>query len=53
MRLTDVTHSTPATTTRPYLRTGETWCIKVGFQANTATEDVVFSVEIRDDESRC
>jgi ABC-2 type transport system ATP-binding protein len=48
VRLTDVTHSHTAAAKRSYLRTGESLVINVGFHANLATDDVVFSIEVRD-----
>ena len=51
VRLTEISHSYAADGDRPYLRTGEILVLTVGFLANTASDDVVFSVELRDDES--
>jgi ABC-2 type transport system ATP-binding protein len=49
VRFTDISHSYPEDDARPYLRTGEALTVKVAFLANTASDDVVFSVELRDD----
>jgi ABC-2 type transport system ATP-binding protein len=51
VRLTEISHSYPEDGARPYLRTGEALTVNVGFLANTASDDIVFSVELRDDES--
>ena len=51
VRLTEISHSYADDGARPYLRTGEALTVNVGFLANTASDDVVFSVELRDDES--
>jgi ABC-2 type transport system ATP-binding protein len=51
VRLTEISHSYPEDGSRPYLQTGEALTVDVGFLANTASDDVVFSVELRDDES--
>jgi hypothetical protein len=51
VRLTEISHSYAADGDRPYLRTGEILVLTVGFLANIASDDVVFSVELRDDES--
>jgi ABC-2 type transport system ATP-binding protein len=50
VRLTEITHSYIGDAERPYLRTGEVLSIDVGFHANIASNDVVFSVELRDPE---
>ncbi|HEY1832301.1 MAG TPA: ABC transporter ATP-binding protein [Acidimicrobiales bacterium] len=36
-----------------YLSTGDTLTVGVGFHASLATEDVVFSLELRDDDGNC
>ena len=51
VRLTEISHSYAADGDRPYLRTGEILMLTVGFLTNIASDDVVFSVELRDDES--
>jgi ABC-2 type transport system ATP-binding protein len=51
VRLTAVTHSYAAVAERRYLRTGEELIVNVEFYANTASDDVVFSFELRNDES--
>jgi ABC-2 type transport system ATP-binding protein len=51
VRLAEISHSYPEDDTRAYLQTGEALTVKVGFLANTASDDVVFSVELRDDSS--
>ena len=50
VRLTAVTHSYAAVAERRYLRTGEELIVNVEFYANTASDDVVFSFELRNDE---
>jgi ABC-2 type transport system ATP-binding protein len=51
VRLTAVTHSYSAVAERRYLRTGEELIVNVDFYANTATDDVVFSFELLNDEN--
>ncbi|MGP0029185.1 MAG: ABC transporter ATP-binding protein [Acidimicrobiales bacterium] len=50
VRLTGVTHSYSAMAERRYLRTGEELVINVDFYANTASDDVVFSLALRNDD---
>jgi hypothetical protein len=50
VRLTEITHSYPEDAVRPYLRTGEALTVNVGFHANIASDDVVFSFELRNNE---
>jgi ABC-2 type transport system ATP-binding protein len=47
VRITEISHAFDGQAARHYLRTGESLTIRVDFQANTATDDLVFSVELR------
>jgi ABC-2 type transport system ATP-binding protein len=50
VRLTEITHSYDSDGERPYLCTGEALTVSVGFHANIASDDVVFSIELRNEE---
>ncbi len=50
VRLTEITQSHPGDGARAYLRTGEALTVNVGFHANIACDDVVFSIEVHNDE---
>jgi ABC-2 type transport system ATP-binding protein len=50
VRLTYTVHTYPRAEEVPYLTTGDTLTIGVGYHASIATDDVVFSLEIRDDD---
>jgi ABC-2 type transport system ATP-binding protein len=50
VRITYATHSYPRSEDVAYLATGDTLTVGVGYHASIATEDVVFSLEIRDGE---
>jgi ABC-type polysaccharide/polyol phosphate transport system ATPase subunit len=50
VRLTYTVHTYPRAEEVPYLSTGDNLTIGVGYHASIATDDVVFSFEIRDDD---
>jgi ABC-2 type transport system ATP-binding protein len=50
VRLTYTEHSFPRADQVPYLTTGDSLTIGVGYHASMATDDVVFSLELRDDD---
>jgi hypothetical protein len=50
VRLTYTVHTYPRAEEVPYLTTGDNLIIGIGYHANIATDDVVFSLELRDDE---
>jgi ABC-2 type transport system ATP-binding protein len=50
VRVTYTAHAYPNSTEVPYISTGDTLTIGVGYHASIATEDVVFSIELRDDD---
>jgi ABC-2 type transport system ATP-binding protein len=52
VRLTEITQSYAADAERPYLRTGEALTVNVGFHANIASEDVLFSIELRNEDDK-
>jgi ABC-2 type transport system ATP-binding protein len=49
VRLTYSVHTYPRAEEVPYLSTGDTLTIGVGYHASIATDDVVFSLEVHDD----
>jgi hypothetical protein len=51
VRLTGVTHSYAAAAERRYLHTGEDLIVNVDFYANTASDDVVFSFDLVNDDN--
>jgi ABC-2 type transport system ATP-binding protein len=50
VRITYAVHSYPRSEDVAYLSTGDTLTVGVGYHASIATEDVVFSLELRDGE---
>jgi len=46
VRLSEVTHAFPGMGERQYLRTGETLTVHIGYHANIASSDVVFTIEL-------
>ena len=53
VRITYTAHTYPRFEEVPYLSTGDNLTIGVGYHASIATEDVVFSLELRDREDTC
>jgi hypothetical protein len=50
VRVTYTAHSFPRSDEVPYLSTGDSLTIGVGYHASIATDDIVFSIELRDDD---
>jgi hypothetical protein len=50
VRITYVHHSFPNCEVNPYLSTGDSFTIGVGYHAAESIDDVVFSLELRDDD---
>jgi ABC-2 type transport system ATP-binding protein len=50
VRITYTAHSYPKSEERPHLTTGDSLTIGVGYHASLATDDVVFALELQDDE---
>jgi hypothetical protein len=50
VRVTYTAHSFPRSDEVTYLTTGDSLTIGVGYHASIATDDVVFSIELRDDD---
>ncbi len=53
VRITYASHSYPRSEEVAYLSTGDALTIGVGYHASIATEDVVFSLELRDMDGTC
>jgi ABC-2 type transport system ATP-binding protein len=53
VRVTYVAHTYPRFEEVGYLSTGDSLTIGVGYHANIATDDVVFSLELRDEGGNC
>ena len=53
VRITYAIHSYPKSEGAPYLSTGDPLIIGVAYHASIATEDVVFSLELRDVDGNC
>jgi ABC-2 type transport system ATP-binding protein len=53
VRITYAAHTYPRFEEVPYLSTGDPLTIGVGYHASIATEDVVFSLELRDSDGNC
>jgi ABC-2 type transport system ATP-binding protein len=50
VRITYTVHSFPKCETNPYVTTGDSFTIGVGYHAAESIDDVVFSLELRDDD---
>ena len=53
VRITYVAHTYPNFENVAYMSTGDSLTIGVGYHASIATDDVVFSVELRDNDGNC
>jgi ABC-2 type transport system ATP-binding protein len=53
VRITYAAHTYPRFEEVPYLSTGDELTIGVGYHASIATDDVVFSLELRDNDGNC
>src|ERR1019366_231109 len=53
VRITYVAHTYPRFEEVAYMSTGDTLTIGVGYHASIATDDVVFSLELRDSDGNC
>jgi ABC-2 type transport system ATP-binding protein len=53
VRITYAAHTYPRFEEVPYLSTGDSMTIGVGYHASIATDDVVFSLELRDNDGNC
>jgi ABC-2 type transport system ATP-binding protein len=53
VRVTYIAHTYPRFEEVPYLSTGDALTIGVGYHASIATDDVVFSLELRDSDGNC
>jgi ABC-2 type transport system ATP-binding protein len=53
VRITYIAHTYPRFEEVAYMSTGDTLTIGVGYHASIATDDVVFSLELRDSDGNC